>query len=109
MESPISYSRSKQYRETMHCLIPVKKQLTVAGSLSFTIILAAAIADSGLYPPGGRALRRRSLKEPICVGDRLMFRFSVRRGPELGGMGTIGMFVSSKMIASGPTDDNHDR
>ena len=62
-------------------------QLTVAGNLSFMMLSVAAMAVSDLYPPGGCALRRRSLKVLTSAGDRVPPRLLVRLGPELGGMG----------------------
>ena len=80
----------------------------MAGNLSFIILFSAAIAVSDLYPPGGCALRRRSLKVLTSAGVRSTSRFPARRGPELGGTGcwvgggvaTMGTAVPSKMVTS---------
>ena len=74
------------------------------------------MADSGLYPPGGCALRRRSLKVLTSADDRVTSRFPARWGPELGGTGgwvgggmaTVGSLAPCEMIAS-ELDDNRDR
>ena len=59
----------------------------MAGNLSFIMLLVAAMAVSDLYPPGGCALRKRSLNVFTSSGDRVPPRLLVRVGPELGGTG----------------------
>lgn len=68
-----------------------KKKLTVAGNLSFVMLFTAAMAVSELYPPGGSASRRRSLKVLTSVGNRVAFRFPVRWRPTPGGTGVARM------------------
>lgn len=110
MENSISYGRNERYCKTMDKTLAVKKkQLTASGNLSFIILFVAAIAVSDLYPPGGRALRRRCLKLPTCADDKLTLRFPVRWGPELGGTGAIGTIVPSKTIVSELINDNRGR